>query len=283
MPLRLTYFGDTTIPVEVEGLTPDWTCDKSLAEIERFEIFHGNQKLPLAEMFKVAGDASDKKIQFDGNLFGVHWIGAHMASGSIHIEESAGRHVGSQMRGGELHVTKDVRDWLGAEMRGGLIRVHGSAGNAVGGGYRGSTRGMTGGRILVDGNAGHEIGHTMRRGLIAIGGSAGDMIAFNMIAGTVVVFGDCGARPGAGMKRGTLALLGPNRPQLLSSFRYAVTYDPQFMRLILRDLMASGFPVEPSLFAESFDLHHGDLVSLGKGEVLFRQKSIANCELQNAN
>jgi hypothetical protein len=86
------------------------------------------------------------------------------------------------------------------------------------------------------------------------------------------------------MKRGTLALLGSTRPQLLSSFRYAATYAPQFMQLILRDLMATGFQVDSSLFSESFDLHHGDLVSLGKGEVLFRRnKTIANCELQNAN
>lgn len=270
MPLRLSYFGDTTIPVEIEGLTPDWACDKSLDEIERFEIFHGNRKLPLAEMFKVHGDAEDKNIDFEGNLFGVHWIGAHMASGSIHLHGAGGRHVGSQMRGGEIHVTGDVRDWLGAELHGGLIHVQGNAGNLVGTGYRGSTRGMTGGMILVNGNAGHEVGHTMRRGLVAIGGSAGDMVGFNMIAGTVLVFGDCGVRPGAGMRRGTLGLFGPNPPQLLPTFRYAATLQPQFIGLILRDLRLRGFKVDESLLTTSFDLHHGDLISLGKGEVLFR-------------
>src|SRR6266404_3015333 len=59
MSLKLTYRGETPVPVEIEGLTPDWACDKSLAEIERFEIFHGNRKLPLAEMFSVSGEAAD--------------------------------------------------------------------------------------------------------------------------------------------------------------------------------------------------------------------------------
>ncbi len=270
MALRLTYFGETLVPVEVEGLTPDWAADKSLAEIERFEIFHGNRKIHLAEMFNVSGDASDKHFDMEGNLAGVHWIGAHMASGSIHIHGSGGRHIGSDLRGGEIRVEGNARDWVGAEMRGGLIHVQGDAGDCAGGAYRGSTKGMTSGMILVDGNAGDEVGHTMRRGLIAVGGAAGDMPGFNMIAGTVLVFGECGLRPGAGMRRGTLGLLGPQRPTLLPSFRYAATFQPQFMPLILRDLRARSFQFDESLLSASFDLHHGDLVSLGRGEVLFR-------------
>src|SRR5436189_5450073 len=85
MSLTLTYRGETPVPVEIEGLTPDWACSKSLAEIERFEIFHGNRKIPLAEMFTVAGDAGDRRIDFEGNLSGVHWIGAHMRTGQIYI------------------------------------------------------------------------------------------------------------------------------------------------------------------------------------------------------
>ena len=270
MALRLSYFGDTSVPVEIEGLTPDWACDKSLADIERFEIFHGNRKIPLAEMFKVEGDASDKHFDMQGNLFGVHWIGAHMASGSIHIEGSGGRHIGSEMRGGEIRVAGDARGWVGAEMHGGFIHVRGDAGHLVGAAYRGSAKGMTGGTILVDGSAGNEVGHTMRRGLVAIGGKAGDMLGFNMIAGTVLVFGECGIRPGAGMRRGTLGLFGPNPPPLLPSFRYAATFQPQYVRLILRDLQARGFGIDESLLTATFDLHHGDLVSVGRGEILFR-------------
>lgn len=275
MTLRLKYHGETTVPVEIEGLTPDWACDKSLAEIEKFEIFHGNRRLPLAEMFHVEGDAGDKRFELEGNLAGVHWIGAHMASGVIHIHGPAGRHIGSEMKGGEIIVHGDASGWVGAEMKKGFIHVKGNAGHLVGAAYRGSTKGMTGGTILVDGNAGNEIGLTMRRGLIAIGGSAGDIIGFNMIAGTVLVFGECGIRPGAGMRRGTLALLGPNPPALLPSFRYSSTYRPQIVRVLLRSVRDQGLRFDESLLESEFDLYQGDLVALGKGEVLFRHAANA--------
>jgi formylmethanofuran dehydrogenase subunit C len=270
MALRLIYRGETSVPVEIEGLTPDWACDKSLAEIERFEIFHGNRKMPLAEMFTVSGDAADRRFEFEGNLAGVHWIGAHMAGGSIHIHGPAGRHIGSEMKAGTIHVEGDAGGWVGAEMHGGFIHVKGNAGHLVGAAYRGSARGMTGGTIFVDGNAGNEVGHTMRRGLVAVGGSAGDMLGFNIIAGTVLVFGECGIRPGAGMRRGTLGLFGPNPPPLLPSFRYASTFQPQFVRLLLRDLKTKDFRLDESLLTADFDLYHGDLVSIGRGEILFR-------------
>src|SRR5688572_4161309 len=135
MSLQLTYQAETNVAVEIEGLTPDWACDKSLAEIERFEIFHGNRKLPLAEMFRVAGDPGDRQFEIEGNLSGVHWIGAHMRTGRISIHGSAGRHVGSEMRGGEIHVEGDAGGWVGAEMHAGLIHVHGNAGHLVGAAY----------------------------------------------------------------------------------------------------------------------------------------------------
>ena len=72
MALRLRYFGETTVPVEVEGLTPDWAADKSLDEIRRFEIFEGNRKRPLAEMFEVTGDPTDRRFDVEGNVAGVH-------------------------------------------------------------------------------------------------------------------------------------------------------------------------------------------------------------------
>jgi len=273
MTLKLTYLGQTSVPVEIEGFTPCWARDKSLAEIEQFEIFHGNRKIPLAEMFRVTGDASDQQLEFEGNLAGVHWIGAHMLSGTIHVHGPAGRHVGSEMKSGEIHVHGDARGWVGAEMHGGFIHVRGNAGHLVGAAYRGSARGMTAGTIIVDGNAGNEVGLTMRRGLIAIGGSIGDLTGFNMIAGTVLAFGESGNRPGAGMRRGMIGLLGPNPPSLLPTFRYATTFQPQILPVILRDLRSKGLKLDESLLSAEFDVHHGDLVSVGKGEILFRHQS----------
>ncbi len=274
MVLRLTYHGRTTVPVEIEGLTPDWAADKSLAEIERFEIFHGNRKLPLAEIFAVSGDAADRRFEFEGDLSVVHWVGAHLQSGTIHIHGPVGRHLGSQMRGGDIVVHGDAGGLVGSEMRRGTIHVHGHAGDLIGGADRGSTKGMTGGVILIDGNAGNEIGHTMRRGFVAIGGQAGDMLGFNMIAGTVLVFGACGIRPGAGMRRGTLALFGPNPPPLLPSFRYGATCQPTVVRVLLQNLRQRGFPVEDALLDSFYDLHHGDLVALGRGEIFLRNIAV---------
>jgi formylmethanofuran dehydrogenase subunit C len=271
MSITLTYRGDTSLTVEVEGLTPDWAWDKSLAEIERFEIFHGNLKLPLAELFSVTGDAGDKRFDFEGNLAGVHWIGAGMRDGQIHIHGPAGRHVGSELRGGEIHIEGGASDWLGCEMRGGTIRVRGSAGNQVGAAYRGSAQGMRGGAIIIHGNAGHEVGLLMHKGLIAIGGDAGDMIGFNMTEGTVVVFGNAGIRPGAGMRGGIVAILGPTLPTLLPSFRFdrMITVD-SFEQILsdLRDrapkLFASGLPAEASVYV-------GDLLEEGTGTVYLRR------------
>jgi formylmethanofuran dehydrogenase subunit C len=273
MSLRLTYHAETKVPVEIEGLTPDWACGKSLAEIERFEIFHGNRKIPLAEMFRVAGDASDGQFDFEGNLSGVHWIGAHMRTGRITVHGPAGRHVGSEMHGGEIHVAGDAGGWVGAEMHGGLIHVRGNAGHLVGAAYRGSAKGMTGGTILVDGDGGNEIGLSMRRGTIAIGRQAGDMIGFNMIAGTVLVLGDCGIRPGAGMRRGTICILGNSPPPLLPSFRYACTTPLYVLSMILRSVRDKGLSVEETDLQAEVELYNGDLVALGKGEIFLRPKA----------
>ncbi|MCH8840871.1 MAG: formylmethanofuran dehydrogenase subunit C, partial [Planctomycetes bacterium] len=249
MALTLTYKAETSVPVEIEGLTPDWAVDKSLAEIERFEIFHGNKKLPLAEMFDVAGTADDRRFDFHGDLAGVHWIGAQMLAGHIQIHGPGGRHIGSEMGGGEIQVDGDAGGWVGVEMQGGLIHVHGNAEHLVGAAYRGSAVGMTGGTILVDGDVGNEVGLSMRRGMIAVGGRAGDMLGFNMLAGTVLVLGECGIRPGAGMRRGTLGLLGPNPPPLLPSFRYACTARPILLALMLHDLRQRGFAIDESMLS----------------------------------
>jgi hypothetical protein len=39
---------------------------------------------------------------------------------------------------------------------------------------------------------------------------------------------------------------------------------------MLRTLITKGFQVDESLFESDFDLYHGDLVSVGRGEILFR-------------
>src|SRR5262245_6504062 len=116
MPLRFTLRQKTSIPLEVEGIVPDALRGKSLAEIEKLDIFEGNVKSRLGDFFSVSGDASDETHEWDGELAGVHWIGAKMQSGKIIVQGNVGRHIGSEMRGGEVHVLGDASDWVGGEM-----------------------------------------------------------------------------------------------------------------------------------------------------------------------
>jgi formylmethanofuran dehydrogenase subunit C len=266
--LLLKYRGTTKIPVEAECITPDHLAGKSPAEVEALPVQHGNTQVPLAEFFSVEGDAGDGEVVIEGDCERVKWIGAAMGRGRITVRGNAGMHLGAEMTGGEIHVHGRAGDWVGAEMRGGSIHVHGDAGHLVGGAYRGSRVGMRGGVILVDGKAGNEVGGTMRHGFIAVGGEARDFVGVSLVAGTVFVFGRPGIRTGAGMKRGTVALFA-GEPQLLPSFRYDCTYRPVFMSLYLRQLRAWGFPVAEEHLHGSYRRYSGDLVALGKGEVLY--------------
>ena len=270
MPLVLKYKGNATVPLEIEGLTPSLARDKSISDLERHEVFHGNEKASLAEFFDLSGDSSDGELRFEGDLSKVHWIGAGMDGGVIHVEGPAGRHVGSEMTGGEIHVHGDASDWVGGEMHGGLIHVRGRAGHLIGAAYRGSPRGMTGGAILIDGDVGNEIGHTMRRGCVAVGGSAGDCTGFNMIAGSIYVFGSSGIRPGAGMRRGTIGLFGEEPPKLLPTFRRGTDIQPTFLRITLLEFCRQGFRFPEALFDSPLTLHHGDFLESGRGEILVR-------------
>jgi formylmethanofuran dehydrogenase subunit C len=245
----------------------------SLAEIERFEIFNGNRKLPLAEFFDVTGDPSDARFEFEGDLAGVHWIGCQMEEGEIHIRGDAGRHIGSEMTGGVIHVHGNASDWVGGEMHGGFIHVHGNAGHLIGSAYRGSRVGMTAGTILIDGSVGNEVGLTLRRGLVAIGGGCGDFVGFNMAAGTVLIFGQCGNRPAAGMRRGTVGLLGGTPPAILGSFRKSCVYKPLILELVFRHLETMGFAVPKECRGANYIQYHGDHVAIGRGELLIREAS----------
>jgi formylmethanofuran dehydrogenase subunit C len=265
--LHLKYTGATTIPVEAECLTPDQLAGKTAAEIAALPVQHGNRQVPLGEFFTVEGDAADGEVRIEGDCSRVKLIGTGMTTGRIRVDGPVGMHLGAEMKGGLIEVFGNAGDWVGAEMRGGRIHVHGDAGHLVGAGYRGSRFGMRGGAILINGKAGNEIGATMRRGLIAIGGDSGDFTGVSLIAGTVLVFGQPGIRLGAGMKRGTIAVFGP-LPPLLPTFRADCVYRPAFLDLYLRQLRAWGFSLRAEFQRGLYRRFSGDLVALGKGEVL---------------
>lgn len=255
------------VPVEAECLCPDRLASMTLADIERLRVWAGNRQSPLAEHFEVSGFGGDCRVRIEGDCSGIKMLGSGMASGSMVIAGNAGMHTGARMAGGELIVEGDAGDWAGAEMRGGLLRVRGSAGNLLGAAYRGSAHGMKGGMILVDGNAGNEAGASMRRGIIAIAGDVGDYCGVNAAAGTILTGGALGHRCGAGMRRATIIALGP-APTLLPTYRNSGVVTPAFLKLLGKHLQGHGFHPAALLQTRAFVRSCGDMVSLGKGEIL---------------
>ena len=272
MALVLRLKVDDTLPIEAESLRPDHLVAMKSDEVRALPVYHGNRARTVGDCFACEGDAADGVLILEGDCGRVKHIGQNMAFGAITVRGAAGMHLGAEMTGGTIEVEGRAGDWVGAEMRGGTIRIRGDAGHLVGGCYRGGTAGMKGGAIIVEGDAGNEVGCNMRRGLIAIVGSVGDFAGFNMIAGSIFVGGHFGVRCGAGMRRGTVVALDgtDGRPDLLPTFRFDCHFHPQFMGIYVRQLRRWGFPVEAGAATASYARYSGDLVGLGKGEILIR-------------
>jgi formylmethanofuran dehydrogenase subunit C len=266
--LLLKYRGTTTVPLEAECIAPDRLEEKSATEIARLPIQHGNAAASLGDFFDIHGNCHDREVLIEGDCQRIKSMGAGMKEGVLTIRGPAGMHLGAGMMGGEIHLHGNADDWLGAEMRGGRIHVRGNAGNYVGAVYVGGPVGMRGGAILVEGSAGEEVGRAMRRGLIVIGADAGGWAGAGLIAGSLFVFGSLGPRAGAGMKRGTIAVFG-DKPPLLPTFRRAALFSPIFMAIYLRQLQKWGFPVPNDYFRGAYERYCGDLLELGKGELLY--------------
>ena len=277
MPLTFVPRNLDGLPIELQGVLPAALADKSLSEIESVPVQQGNRQVPLAEFFAISGDAGEQVWRFEGDLTRVHWLAAGMDAGTIHVAGSVGRHAASGMKGGTLRIDGDAGDCLGAEMSGGLVDVAGSAGNLVGAPYRGGRRGMTGGTILIRGSAGDELGRAMRRGLIAVAGDVGAAGGYDFLAGTILIGGSTGPRLGAGTRRGTMVLTraqsrstGAKTPPLPPTFRRAGRYQPTFLRLLARHLAQFDFPFSLDDAAAEYEAYVGDLLTVGKGEVLVR-------------
>lgn len=271
MPLRIAISDPGTIAIDFEGVTPERLRGLSLDEIRRTPIGRGNREVELGELCRVEGDAADMHWQLTGDFSSVRSLGAGMTVGEIEVDENVGPHAGAGMSGGRIEVRGNAGDWLGAEMCDGAIHVRGDAGDHAGGAYVGSRRGMNGGTLLIDGNAGDEVGGRMRRGLIAVAGSVGDWLGRRMLAGSILVFGNCGQHPGASMRRGTIALLGKQRPELSPTFRWGCRAPLPVLRLLQHRLRHESFADDRRAdLANAVDLYHGDLLELGRGELLMR-------------
>ena len=265
--LLLRRIATDAIPLEAECVAPDRLAALALADIAALPVLHGNARATLGDFFAISGDPADAEVRVEGDCRSVKWLGARMAGGRLDIRGPAGMHVGGGMIGGHLIVHGDADIWAGAEMRGGSLRVRGSAGDHAGAAYPGSRAGMRGGSLLIDGDAGDEVGAAMRRGLIAVGGRCGAFAGAAVVAGSLYLFGAVGPYVGAGLKRGTIVTFAA-APTLLPTFRYDCRYRPAFVELYLRRLRADGFAVPASAFCGEFRKYRGDLVTVGKGEIL---------------
>jgi formylmethanofuran dehydrogenase subunit C len=175
--------------------------------------------------------------------------------------------IGTGMAGGEITILGPVGRDAGLALAGGTIDVRGSAGPNAGGAPPGAARGMTGGEIMIRGSAGEEVGAAMRRGLIVVMEDAGRGMGRGMIAGTVVVMGNVGPGAGRFVKRGSIVAFGALAPP--ATFRYACTYRPPHLGVLLRSLRARhGLPFTDAHVAGRYHRYSGDFAELGRGEIL---------------
>jgi formylmethanofuran dehydrogenase subunit C len=263
----LTLKGRLDGPVDASALALDRWRDLGTAEIARRGVRSaGADVVPLGQLFDVRGERAPR-IRFVGDLSELEGLGTGLDGAELVIEGPIGARVGNRMRSGRIEVRGAAGWGAGLDMAGGLLEIHGDAGPRVGGAPLGAKRGMSGGEIIVRGSAAEEAGASMRRGLLVVLGSLGEGAGRATIAGTIVVFGTLGPNPGQWSKRGSIVTFGPANPPV--TYRYACTYRPEVLRLLLRHLAERrGIPLTREHLSGSFRRYSGDLAELGAGEIL---------------
>ncbi|MFX1376356.1 MAG: formylmethanofuran dehydrogenase subunit C [Promethearchaeota archaeon] len=204
-------------PLEAETITPDIFTGKTVVQIKKLTVFHGNEEKTLGNFFEVSGDGGDLaeiKITIDGDVSNVKRIGEKMTGGEIVINSDVGMHVGNNMSGGKILVNGNADDWAGAMLKGGELEITGNAGNYVGAAYRGFWKGMQDGIIKVKGKIGNEAltwvngSKPAKRFPTLICGGAGSFLGVHSHGGTIIVEGDCDRCVGADQVRGTIVVKG---------------------------------------------------------------------------
>lgn len=230
-----------------EVLAGEWAT-LGAAELARRPVSPGRGKpAVLGDFFEMTGSAAGR-IRFSGDLSNANGLGAGLTQGEVAVEGDVGHSLGIGMAGGSIH-------------------IRGRAGDRPGGAAAEARRGMTGGELVIHGAAGSDAGLRMRRGLLVIGGDAGARAGAGMIAGTVIVLGDAGVSTGLWSKRGSVVALGS--VSIPATYRYACTYRPPHLRLVLGRLRARyELPINDQHLAGLYRRYSGDLADIGKGEIL---------------
>lgn len=224
-----------------------WTALNAAELARRPVVLAGRGAVPLGELCTVTGEP-DGTIHFTGAFGLADRLGAGLTEGAVTVEGGVG-------------------DEAGLGMAGGSLCIHGDAGARAGAAAAESRRGMTGGELIVQGSVGDGAGALMRRGLLVVGGRTGPHGGAGMIAGTIVAFGAMGPAVGLWSKRGSIVALGD--VAIPSTYRYACTYQPAHVRLLLSRLKrVYGLAVEARHLSGFYRRYSGDLADLGKGEIL---------------
>lgn len=252
-------------PLDAEVIAANRFASLGAAEIAALQLWDGRAAVALGDVFTITGERSSSVV-LEGDLAQLHGVGAMMSAGTIEITGSVGHSLGARMTGGSIKLRGSAGDDTGSAMSGGSIDVDGSVGDRAGGALAGASKGMSGGEIIVRGRAGRDFGTRMRRGTLFCGSSdAGTGSA--MIAGNIIVAGTIGDGVGVGNKRGSIVAFAPVRvPQ---TYAYACTYRPPHLSLMLLSLRARfGLPIDDAHLHGLYKRYSGDLVEIGKGEIL---------------
>jgi formylmethanofuran dehydrogenase subunit C len=244
------------VPINAECISPNVFAGKSLGEIAELQLWEGNRKRSLGDVFEVEGSCgktpSEVTIHLVGELSKVQRIGAGMTEGQVKVQGDVGMHIGDEMKGGKITVEGNAGSWVGSAMKGGMIEVKKNAGDYIGAAYRGSTKGMRGGTIIIHGNAGTEVGCYMKKGFIKVYGDIDQFVGIRMKNGTISVKGNTKERAGAYMKGGKIILCN-HVASILPTFTI--------------DSIKSKAKAERKEIKEPFYLFIGDLVEHGNGKV----------------
>lgn len=261
----------TGLPIRAAALDPRAFAELDESGVAKTLVWHGNRQVPAGDLWSIRRTTADgPTLRLLGDWSSVDEIGKGLGGGNIIVDGNAGLHLGEGMTDGFILVNGSADDYAGRDMAGGRIHIKGDAGHFVGSGTIGARLGMTGGAILVEGSVGDEVGKKMRRGLIAAGGSCGEFAGASMIAGTILVFGRPGRHPGSGMKRGTIAYLGSEATSLAlpPTFADDGQFEPLFLNVFISQLRKWNCPISLSRAIAPVRRWRGDLLELGKGEIL---------------
>jgi len=106
------------VPVNGECISPDNFVSKSIKEISQLQLWEGNRRRVLSELFildgeEVGDELTATSLRLVGDFGKVRRIGARMTGGEVLIEGNVGMHLGEEMKGGKITVLGEEGSWAG--------------------------------------------------------------------------------------------------------------------------------------------------------------------------